>query len=57
METNIYSSSPTGQFHTDGYMRDRNKNGGGLLLYVRDSKFWPFYVELNKTKKKLLLCC
>ena len=39
METNIYSSFPTGQFHTDGYMRDRNENGGGFLLYVRDSKF------------------
>ena len=38
-ETKIDSSFPTAQFHIDGYAiyrRNRNKNGGGLLLYIRD---------------------
>ena len=38
-ETKIDSSFPTVQFHIDGYTihrRDRNENGGGLLLYVRE---------------------
>ena len=69
-ETKIDSSFPTVQFHIDGYTihrRDRNENGGGLLLYVRedvpstllktDSEIEAFYVELNVRKKKWLLCC
>ena len=38
-ETKVYSSFPTAQFYVDDYTiysRDRNKNGGGLLLWVRD---------------------
>ena len=38
-ETKIDSSFPTAQFHIDGYTihrRDRDENGGGLLLYVRE---------------------
>ena len=38
-ETKVYSSCPTAQFCVDDYTiysRDRNKNGGGLLLWVRD---------------------
>ena len=69
-ETKIDSSFPTVQFHIDGYTihrRDRNENGGGLLLYVRedvpstllktDSEIEAFYVELNVRKKKWLLYC
>ena len=39
LETKIDSSFPTAQFHIDGYTihrRDRDENGGGLLLYVRE---------------------
>ena len=69
-ETKIDSSFPTVQFHIDGYTihrRDRNENGGALLLYVRedvsstllktDSEIEAFYVEINVRKKKWLLCC
>ena len=69
-ETKIDSSFPTVQFHIDGYTihrRDRNENGGGLPLYVKedvpstllktDSEIEAFYVELNIRKKKWLLCC
>ena len=37
-ETKIDSSFPTAQFLINGfttYRRDRNRNGGGMLLYVR----------------------
>ena len=37
-ETKIDSSFPTVEFHIDGHtihIRDRDENGGGLLLYVR----------------------
>ena len=59
-ETKIDSSFPTAQFHIDGYIiyrSDRNENGGGLLLYIRDDvpsdllkidpNFGAFYVGLN----------
>ena len=38
-ETKIDSSFPTGQFKIEGYTTyrlDRNSNGGGILLYVRE---------------------
>ena len=38
-KTKIDSSFPTAQFHIDAYTnyrRNRNENGGGALLYVRD---------------------
>ena len=69
-ETKIDSSFPTAQFHIDGYTihrRNRDENGDGLLLYVRedvpsallktDSEIEAFYVELTIRKKKWLLCC
>ena len=67
-ETKIDSSFPTAQFHIDGYTihrRDRDENGGGLLLYVREdvpsallkTEIEAFYVELTIRKKKWLLCC
>ena len=45
-ETKIDSSFPTAQFHIDGYIiyrRDRNENGGGLLLYIRDMMLRQLY--------------
>ena len=69
-ETKIDSSFPTAQFHIDGYTihrRDKDENGGGLLLYIRedvpsallktDSEIEAFYVELTIRTKKWLLCC
>ena len=39
-ETKLDESFPTRQFHIEGYKcpyrKDRNKNGGGVLIYVRD---------------------
>ena len=38
-ETTIDSSFPTAQFKIEGYTKyslDRNSNGGGILLYVRE---------------------
>ena len=68
--TKIDSSFPIAQFHIDSYTiyrRDRNENGGGLLLYARDDvpsillkinpNFEAFYVELNVMKNKSLLYC
>ena len=45
-ETKIDSSFPTAQFHIDGYIIyrcDRNENGGGLLLYIRDMMLRQLY--------------
>ena len=69
-ETKTESSFPTAQFHIGRYTvnrRDRDENGGGLLLYVRedvpsallktDSKIKASYVELTIRRKKWLLCC
>ena len=68
-ETKIDSSFATAQFHIDGYTihrRDRDKNGGGLLFYLRedvpsallktDSEIKAFYIEVTIRKKKWLLC-
>ena len=39
-ETKLDSSFPLNQFHIDGfttpYRLDRNQNGGGIMLYIRD---------------------
>ena len=39
-ETKLDSSFPSGQFSIDGFARpfrrDRNKNGGGVMIFVRD---------------------
>ena len=47
-ETNINSSFPIAQFQIEGYTTyrlDRNANGGGILLHIREDtihtvKFW-----------------
>ena len=69
-ETKIDSSFPTAQFQTEGYTTyrlDRNTNGGGILLYIRedipstllnsDMSIESFSIEINITKKKWLLVC
>ena len=69
-ETKIDSSFPTAQFQIEGYTTyrlDRNANGGGILLYIRedipstllnsDMSIESFSIEINIRKKKWLLVC
>ena len=71
-ETKLDESFPVGQFLMDGYSvpysLDRDGNGGGILLYIREdilSKLLSinrniegFFVEINlRNKKKWLLSC
>ena len=69
-ETKIDSSFPTTQFQIEGYTTyrlDRNTNGGGILLYIRedipstllnsDMSIESSYIEINIRKKKWLLVC
>ena len=72
-QTKLDDRFPGGQFFIEGYHTifrlDRNGNGGGILLYVREdipTKYvvhcdFPtcesFYVEINLHKKKWLLNC
>ena len=69
-ETKIDSSFPSVQFHLESYATpyrlDRNANGGGILLYIRedipskllntDLSIEGFFVEIRLRKKKWLLC-
>ena len=70
-ETKLDESFPPSQFHLDGYTPyrlDRNCNGGGLMIYVRedipsktvyvsnDNSFEGIFLEINLRKKKWLLC-
>ena len=73
LETKINSSFPVGNFVIDGfstpYRLDRDSNGGGIMLYVRENipanlfatdkknHIESFYVELNLRNKKLLINC
>ena len=63
-ETKIDASFPNAQFYITGYTiyrRDRNSNGGGLLLYVKDDipstmlnidiSHEALYIEINVRKK------
>ena len=71
-ETKLGDSFPTSQFMVDGfsmpYRQDRNRNGGGIMIYIRDDipsilltkHVFPddvegLFVELNFRKSKLLL--
>ena len=69
-ETKIDASFPNAQFHITGYTiyrRDRNANGGGLLLYVKDDipstmlnidiSHEALYIEINVRKKKWIIGC
>ena len=72
VETKLDDSYPTSQFSINGYSRpfrlDRDKRGGGILLYIREdipckileSHYLPsdiegIFVELNFRKTKFLL--
>ena len=72
VETKLEDSFPTSQFYIVGYAmpfrRDRNKFGGGILIYVREdipckllkSPNFPddiegLFIELNFRKSRLLL--
>ena len=69
-ETKIDSSFPTAQFQIEGYTTyslDRNANGGGILLFIReelpstllnsDMSIENFFIEVNIRKKKCFLFC
>ena len=68
-ETKIDDSFPIGNFLIDGfstpYRLDRNSNGGGLMLLVREDisskgetkPIEGFYIELNLRNDKWLLNC
>ena len=73
-ETKLDSSFPSAQFHMHGYTTpyclDRNANGGGLLLYVRedipskkidnvdfDTGLEAMFIEINIRKIKWLISC
>ena len=72
-ETKLDEIFPAAQFSLQGfcdpYRFDRNRNGGGIMLYIRedipsrliDKKLRNnseyFFVEINLRKKKWLLCC
>ena len=68
-ETKIDSSFPAAQFQIERYTTyrlDRNVNGGGTLLYIRedtpstllnsDMSFERFSIEINIRNKWLLIC-
>ena len=73
-ETKIDSTFPVNQFYLNGYnvpyRNDRNTNGGGILVYIRDDirsriikcenlpiSFEGLVVELSFNLKKWLLIC
>ena len=71
-ETKLDDSFPEGQFLIKGFHLpftfDRNRNGGGIVLYVREdtlAKFlshnFPsaesFFIDINLHKKKWLINC
>ena len=72
-ETKLDDSFPVSQFEIDGFStpfrQDRNKNGGGILLYIcsyivaskLNSYIFPndveaFFIEIKKGKKWLICC-
>ena len=58
-ESKLDGSFPDGQFLIDGFHRlfrfDRNKNGGGVLLYVREDIPAKIYVMIFLQLKVFLL--
>ena len=72
VETKLDGSFPTNQFSIDGFRQpfrlDRNKNGGGIMVYVREdipsNKLNKYnfkknveclFIEINLRKMKILL--
>ena len=70
-ETKLDSSFPNRQFqihcYSEPYRPDRNGNGGGILVYIRQDiptklidsqmKIEGFFIESNLRRKKWFLCC
>ena len=73
-ETKLDDSFPVSQFNVEGFSTpfrlDRNKNGGGIILYIRSyiiaskltSSTFPndieaFFIEINLKGNKWLICC
>ena len=71
-QTKLDESFPDGQFTVKGcskpFRLDRNKNGGGIMLYVREdiparlisvekSPIEAMFIEINLRNRKLLFCC
>ena len=72
-ETKLDETFPAAQFFLQGfcdpYRFDRNRNSGGIMLYIREdipsrliekklrNNSEYFFVEINLRKKKWLLCC
>ena len=71
-ETKLDNTFPVSQFHIDGYSKpyrlDRNRNGGGIIIYVREDipnrmltkhnfpdNIEGLFIELNFRKSKWLL--
>ena len=72
-ETKLDDTFPLSQFHIDGfstfYRLDRNRNGGGIIIYIREDipskivtknclrkDIEALFIELNFRKCKWLLC-
>ena len=73
-ETKLDYSFPASQFNVEGFSTpfrlDRNKNGGGIIFYIRSyilaskltSFMFPndieaFFIEINLRGNKWLICC
>ena len=72
-ETKLDETFPVAQFYLQGFSNpcriDRNRNGGGIMLYIREdmpsrliekklrNNIEYFFVEINLRKKTRLLCC
>ena len=72
-ETKLDETFPAAQFSLQGfcdpYRFDRNRDGGGIMLYIREdtpsrltdkklrNNIEYLFVEINLRKKKWLLCC
>ena len=73
-ETKLDDSFPVSQFNVEGFSMpfrlDRNKNGGGIILYIRSyivaSKLTSFtfsndveafFIEINLKDYKWMICC
>ena len=70
-ETKLDSSFPNGEFqihrYSEAYRFDRNGNGGGVLVFIREDiptkliksqmKIEGLFIELNVRRRKWRLCC
>ena len=73
-ETKLDNSFPASQFNVEGFITpfrlNRNKNGGGIILYIRSyiiaskltnftfsNDIEAFFVQINLKSNKWLICC